>query len=108
MSLVKLCKLNKVYLQQNMNQDDLDAQFDLVVARDDGHIEVYTYVNRNPFPTLCYEKQIKSTITGIDAGHITMSTTKDILLSCYDGKILALIDSKKFGKQGIMAKELQT
>ena len=91
-----------------MNQDDLDAQFDLVVARDDGHIEVYTYVNRNPFPTLCYEKQIKSTITGIDAGHITMSTTKDILLSCYDGKILALIDSKKFGKQGIMAKELQT
>jgi hypothetical protein len=86
----------------------METQFDLIVARDDGHIEIYTYVNRNPFPTLCYEKQIKSTITGIDAGHITMSTTKDVLLSCYDGKILALIDSKKFGKQGIMAKELAT
>ena len=31
-----------------------------------------------------------------------MVNSKDILLSCYDGKILALVDAKKFKKQGIM------
>ena len=34
-----------------------------------------------------------------------MANSKDILLSCYDGKILALVDSKKFRKDGIMAPE---
>jgi len=34
-----------------------------------------------------------------------MANSKDILLTCYDGKILALVDSKKFKKQGIMANE---
>ena len=34
-----------------------------------------------------------------------MSNSQDILLSCYDGKILALVDQKKFKKQGIMGQE---
>jgi hypothetical protein len=34
-----------------------------------------------------------------------MTNSKDIILSCYDGKILVLFDSKKFKKQGIMASE---
>jgi len=34
-----------------------------------------------------------------------MANSKDILLSCYDGKILALVDSKKFKRQGIMGQE---
>ena len=34
-----------------------------------------------------------------------MANSKDILLSCYDGKILVLVDSKKFRKEGIMAAE---
>jgi hypothetical protein len=34
-----------------------------------------------------------------------MTNSKDVILSCYDGKILALVDSKKFRKQGIMAQE---
>ena len=34
-----------------------------------------------------------------------MTNSKDIILSCYDGKILVLVDSKKFRKQGIMAQE---
>ena len=54
---------------------------------------------------LCFEGDIKSTITGIDIGNVTMTSTKDILLSCYDGKIIALVDSRKFKKQGIMANE---
>ena len=34
-----------------------------------------------------------------------MANSKDILLSCYDGKIVALVDSKKFKRQGIMGQE---
>ena len=79
--------------------------YDFITARDDGRLEIYSYQIGNPFPTLCYETQIKSTITGIDAGNITMANSMDILLSCYDGKILALVDSKKFRKDGIMAPE---
>jgi hypothetical protein len=36
-----------------------------------------------------------------------MTNSKDIILSCYDGKIIVLVDSKKFKKQGIMAQENQ-
>jgi len=28
---------------------------DLIVARDNGRIEIYNYVNDNPFPTLCFD-----------------------------------------------------
>jgi hypothetical protein len=34
-----------------------------------------------------------------------MTNSKDIILSCYDGKIIVMVDSKKFKKQGIMAQE---
>ena len=98
-SLVKACKLNK---QNGQDQTDLH---DLIVARDNGRIEIYSYQHGNPFPTVCFEKQIKSTITSIDVGNVTMANSKDILLSCYDGKILALVDSKKFKRQGIMGQE---
>lgn len=37
-----------------------------------------------------------------------MANSKDVLLSCYDGKIMALVDTKKFRKQGITASEKQS
>lgn len=92
-SLVKCCNLNKKSLFMS---SDVGEQNELIVARDDGRIEIYSYLNSSAFPTLCFESQIKSTITGIGCGHITLTSSKDILLSCYDGKILAVIDSKKF------------
>lgn len=75
------------------------------MARDDGSIEIYAYILGNVFPSLCFECKIKSTITGIDCGNITMANSKDIILSCYDGRIISLIDTKKFKKQGIMGNE---
>jgi len=123
-SLVKTCNLNKSKVPggaspkkrpKGSKTDELLAGLeedgeeeitnDLIVARDNGRIEIYNYVNDNPYPTLCFETQIKSTITGFDVGYVTMANSKDILLTCYDGKILALVDSKKFKKQGIMANE---
>jgi hypothetical protein len=70
-------------------------------------VEIYNYSADNMFPTLCFESVIPSTITSIDVGFVTMISSKDILLSCYDGKIMALVDSKKFKKQGIMGNENQ-
>ena len=66
--------------------------YDFIVARDDGRVEIYAYVIGNVFPTLCYDCQIKSTITGIDVGFVTMANSKDILISCFDGKIISLVD----------------
>ena len=126
MSLVKACNLNKSKgpgaaspkkrPKENVDQlldgleedDDEEKTNDLIVARDNGRIEIYNFALNTAFPTLCFEHQIKSTITGLCTGYITMANSKDILLTCYDGKILALVDSKKFKKQGIMANETTT
>jgi len=35
------------------NEDEITN--DLIVARDNGRIEIYNYVNDNPYPTLCFE-----------------------------------------------------
>ena len=72
--------------------------YDFILARDNGRIEIYCYQHGNPYPTLCFENQNKASITGIDCGNITMSNCVDIILSCYDGKIMALVDTKKFKK----------
>lgn len=74
------------------NADDDESSHDLIVARDNGVIEIYSYQEGNPFPTICFETQIQSTITSIDVGFVTMANSKDILISCYDGKIMALVD----------------
>ena len=34
-----------------------------------------------------------------------MVNSKDVIMSCYDGRIISLIDTKKFKKQGLMADE---
>jgi hypothetical protein len=50
------------------------------------------------YPILCFEVLVRATITGIDIGNITLATSMDVLLTCYDGKVLSLIDTKKFKK----------
>lgn len=113
-SLVKACILDKSKrtkaakkLPENdapagLDGLDIDEEeskvYDLIVARDNGRIEIYSYTLDTPFPIMCFEHQIKSTITSVDVGNVTMANSKDILLSCYDGKILALVDAKKFKK----------
>lgn len=95
--IVKLCKLKKTNLM-NGSSDDSENTYDFIVARDNGMIEIYSFQYGNPFPTICFETQIQQTITGIDVGNVTMVNSKDIIVSCYDGKILALVDAKKFKK----------
>jgi len=85
--------------------NELIEFYDVIVARSNGKIEIYKYQNANPDPTLCFEGKIESSVTSIDVGYITMANSYDIMLSCYDGKIAAIVDSKKFKRQGIMGEE---
>lgn len=89
-SIIKCCRLEKN--SQHLKYKSDDKIYDFIVARDDGRVEIYAYVIGNVFPTLCYDCQIKSTITGIDVGFVTMANSKDILISCFDGKIISLVD----------------
>ena len=68
----------------------------MVVARDDGSIEVYSYIHESPVPTLRYETKIQESITGIDVGIITNPNKQEILISCYSGKIMSLVDGKTY------------
>lgn len=103
---MRVSKLNKKQSVSNGERQGEDAQrSDLLVARNNGRIEIYSYDEDTQYPQMCFEKQIQSTITGIDFGNITMANSKDVILSCYDGQVLALIDTKKFKKQGIMGQE---
>ena len=103
-SLVKMCRLEKKAAVAQYSAEE--RIFDFIVARDDGRVEIYNYVPSSAFPTLCYEVQLKSTITGIDVGHVTMVNAKDVMLCCYDGQVLTLVDTKKFKQQGVMGSEL--
>lgn len=67
---------------------------DLVVGRDDGSIEIYSYDDKSSVPTLRFETKIQESITGIDVGLITTPNKQEILISTYSGKILSLVDSK--------------
>jgi hypothetical protein len=102
--IVKVCQLKKANTQDGAASDP-EGTYDFIVARDNGVIEIYSFKYGNPFPTICFETQIQQTITSIDIGNVTMVNAKDIIVSCYDGKILTLVDSRKFKKQGIMANE---
>lgn len=84
-SIIKACNLT--------NEPN---KHDLIVARDDGSIEIYTYEHQNPIPTLRFETQISESITGIDVGYITNPHKQEILISCYSGKIMSLVDSKNY------------
>jgi len=87
--------------------EDLDNKiYDFIVARDDGRVEIYCYMLGSAYPILCFEVLVRATITGIDIGNITLASSMDVLLTCYDGKVLSLIDTKKFKKQGIMGSEI--
>ena len=97
-SIVKTGNLNKKQAASQFQNGDPAEIRDFIVARDDGTIEIYAYMLGNVFPSQCFECKIKSTITGIDYGNITMSNSMDIILSCYDGRIISLIDTKKFKK----------
>jgi Bardet-Biedl syndrome 7 protein len=52
----------------DLGYDDIH---DVVVGRDDGTIEIYSYDDKSAVPTLRFETKIAESITGLDAGFIS-------------------------------------
>lgn len=85
MAVVKTCNL------------DSDGSYHtFIVARDDGTIEIYSYVHGSPIPILRFETKISESITGIDAGFITNPNKQEVLISTYSGKIMSLAEKSGF------------
>ncbi len=45
--------------------------YNLIVVRDDGSIEIYSYEHKNPVPILRFEIKLNESITGVDVGFVT-------------------------------------
>lgn len=84
-SVIKICKLFQ----------EEEGFFNMIVGRDDGSIEVYTFEYRSPVCTLRFETKVTESITGIEVGFITSPTRKEILIACYSGKVMSLVESSK-------------
>lgn len=80
----------------------------MIVARDDGSIEIYSFEYRSPVASLRFETKVTESITGIEVGFITNSTRQEILISCYSGKIMSLVESanKIIMASGVDGKEV--
>ena len=59
-SIVKTCNI--------FNEPGL---YNLIVVRDDGSIEIYSYEHKNPVPILRFETKLNESITGVDVGFVT-------------------------------------
>mmetsp|Transcript_6610 Transcript_6610/g.4961 ORF Transcript_6610/g.4961 Transcript_6610/m.4961 type:complete len:169 (+) Transcript_6610:566-1072(+) len=80
---------------------DLDPSsglHDLIVARDDSSIEIYSYDEASSVPTLRFESKLGEAITGLDVGYLNSPNKLEILLSAYSGKIFGLQDSSSRSK----------
>jgi hypothetical protein len=64
----------------------------MIIARDDGSIEIYSYEHQSPIPLLRFETKVSESITGIDVGYITNPNKQDIIATTYSGKIISLLE----------------
>ena len=51
--------------------NESETTHEVIVARDDGVIEIYSYQDRSQMPTLRFETKISEQVTGMDVGNIT-------------------------------------
>lgn len=81
-----------VAVVKTCNLEPESGYHSLIVARDDGSIEIYSYEHKSPVPILRFETRLSESITGIDAGFITNPNKQEVLISTYSGKIMSLAD----------------
>ena len=77
---------------------------DVVVGRQDGSIEVFSYDAMTNKPMKRFSSSLGESITGVDVGHITRETVKGIAICTFDGKVLSLLDAGAY-EQDPRAKE---
>ena len=70
-----------------------DGSSELVIARDDGSVEVYAFQGTEK-PELRYNINFGESITGIGIGKISKTEFAEVLVSNFSGKVAGLIDAK--------------
>lgn len=60
---------------------------DIVVGRDDGMLEVYSF-DTEAEPQQVFVHELNESVTAIDHGYLSSLNTQDICISTYSGKIL--------------------
>ena len=77
----------------------------LVVVRDDSTIELYRitqHANVIGEAELVFSIKEQEVVTGIIVGHVTSSTKKELIFSCYSGAIKTLVDRKHAKRLGTL------
>lgn len=82
-----------------------EGSTNLVLTREDGLIEVYTYSPKET-PTLVYEtRETDEKITGIAVGLFTSPKHPEIIYTCYSGAVKSVCERKAAKKIGVSADE---
>ena len=77
----------------------------IIVTREDGVIEIFTYTQRQE-PVLVYEyKEPDEQITGLTYGFITSPKVPEVIYTCYSGAIKSICERKTAKKLGIATEE---
>ena len=77
----------------------------LVVARDDGSIELYWFEEKSASANLVFETKQDETITGLACGFITSATKKEIIFTCFSGAVKSIIDKKAVKRLGTLQED---
>ena len=70
-----------------------DGSSEVVIAREDGSVEVYSFDGTNAKPQLRYNLNMGESITGLGIGNVSREDYKEVVLSSFSGKVASLIDT---------------
>ena len=65
-----------------------DGMKDLMVGRDDGTVEVWSF-DLGPQPKLVFERSLQESITSVDAGVVTNAAFDEVVVATYSGKLMS-------------------
>jgi len=65
-----------------------DGVKDLMVGRDDGGVEVWSF-DTGPQPKLVFEKSLMESVTAVECGLITNVNFEEVLVTSYSGKLVS-------------------
>ena len=65
-----------------------DGENELIVARNDGSLEIYSFINPTQ-PVMLLKKSMDESITCVGAGKLIVPEYDDILVSTYSGRVVA-------------------
>ena len=84
-----------------LSHDDVthDGMRDLLVGRDDGTLEVWSF-DLGPQPKLIFERSLQESITSLEAGFVTNVNYDELVVATYSGKLISFSSEPSTGEAG--------